>query len=358
MAFQSEFENNDKLKLCAIKDSDHISEKDSPRGPWVVLIKKALNAWAAKQNPPVEALGENDFYDSDTGARVALYKTRQTPPIINFAGQIDRIVGKKTVAALDKELPKLRVPTTVVTETVDVIVRFIGAGDFVTLLTPQQVFPDAFLSEYNKKPNRKLIRMGQTTITIRSESASLIEIKFNQIKEFLTDKVVGKIFIFGSSSGGRNALDLAIRLSQESIPIEYVGILDAAFFPDEKSLLKNSAGFNSSDKEPKIIPLFALPNINAARKENFFQTLGNHFDKNKLGVRNGQFGSAMGGKEIHGIIESFNPRNFTEQVKASNPKNAPNAPSGETFDDHCHINLTAAAEPILKSEIKAILDSL
>jgi hypothetical protein len=106
MAFQSEFADNAKLNACADKDIDHIGEQFAPKGPWVVSIKKALNAWAAKQRPPVGQIPVNDLFGRETGDLVALYKTRQTPPILNFAGKIDRIVGKKTVVALDKELPR------------------------------------------------------------------------------------------------------------------------------------------------------------------------------------------------------------------------------------------------------------
>ena len=106
MAFQSEFADNAKLKACADNDADHISEQFAPTGPWVVLIKKALNAWAARQQPPVAQLSLGEQFDRATGDLVALFKTRHAPPILNYAGQIDRIVGKKTVVALDKELPK------------------------------------------------------------------------------------------------------------------------------------------------------------------------------------------------------------------------------------------------------------
>lgn len=105
MAFQSEFADNQKLKDCAARDSDHIGEQFAPRGPWVALIKKALNAWAAKQTPAVPPIAITEVFDRATGDRVALYKSRQTPPLINFAGKIDRVVGKKTVVALDGELP-------------------------------------------------------------------------------------------------------------------------------------------------------------------------------------------------------------------------------------------------------------
>ena len=70
------------------------------------MIKKALNTWAGKQTPAVPQIPVNDLFGGETGDLVALYKSRQTPPILNYAGKIDRIVGKKTVVALDKELPK------------------------------------------------------------------------------------------------------------------------------------------------------------------------------------------------------------------------------------------------------------
>lgn len=106
MAFQSEFADNAKLNACADNDNDHVGEQFAPKGPWVVLIKKALNTWAAKQRPAVAQIPVNDLFGKETGDLVALYKTRQTPQILNFAGKIDRIVGKKTVVALDKELPR------------------------------------------------------------------------------------------------------------------------------------------------------------------------------------------------------------------------------------------------------------
>ena len=106
MPFQSEFADDAKLKACADHDPDHIGEQFAPKGPWVVLIKKALNAWAVKQQPPVAQLSLSEQFDRETGDLVALFKARQNPPILNYAGKIDRIVGRKTVVALDKELPR------------------------------------------------------------------------------------------------------------------------------------------------------------------------------------------------------------------------------------------------------------
>lgn len=107
MILQSEFKNNTKLRNCAVNNPDHISEIYAPKGDWVILIKKALNTWSLRQNPSVlPLLAETDIFDKATGDRVALYKKSKTPMILNYAGQIDRVVGIKTVEALDKELLK------------------------------------------------------------------------------------------------------------------------------------------------------------------------------------------------------------------------------------------------------------
>lgn len=105
MPLQSKFADNEKLRKCEVNDIDHIGENFSPKGPHVVLIQEALNAWAKKQVPPISPIAVNGEFKKETGDRVALYKQKQRPPILNYKGQIDRIVGKKTVVALDKELP-------------------------------------------------------------------------------------------------------------------------------------------------------------------------------------------------------------------------------------------------------------
>lgn len=105
MPLQSKFVDNEKLRNCEIRDIDHIGEIFAPTGPHVALIQEALNTWAAKQTPPVPQILVNGRFTKETGDIVALYKTKHSPPILNYKGQIDRIVGKKTVVALDRELP-------------------------------------------------------------------------------------------------------------------------------------------------------------------------------------------------------------------------------------------------------------
>ncbi len=351
MEFQSKFEESQKLKNCAEDDAEHIGEAFAPKGPWVVLIKEALNTWAAKQNPPVKQIPVTDFFGSETGDLVALYKRKQNPPILNFRGQIDRIVGKKTVVALDKELPPRRNPVIVFDPKVDLIVKFAGTLGAVRPLLDSEVFPEGMLDRYRSKPRRSLVRLGQTTTTIRFASINLIAQHVRLIKAALDGKILGSVFIYGSSSGGRNALDLATALTNEGIKIDYVGILDAAFFPNET---RDSPKKGSFSDDPINIPTFNVPAINARVKENFFQTLGNHFGENRARLPDGLFGSSMGGKEIHGEIVGFTQKNLTENVKRTFP-----AASGNfTFDDVCHINLTKIGQPMLQDNIKLILENL
>lgn len=99
---------NPKLRACLVKDSDHIGLTTSPardrRGIHVQLIKKALNAFARRLG--MDEIDEtNDLFDQETADLVMTFKELHKPPILNFVRQIDAIVGKKTIAALDDELP-------------------------------------------------------------------------------------------------------------------------------------------------------------------------------------------------------------------------------------------------------------
>ena len=46
MALESKFVLDQKLRDCLVNDRDHVGLFFSPRGPHVVLIKEALNAFA------------------------------------------------------------------------------------------------------------------------------------------------------------------------------------------------------------------------------------------------------------------------------------------------------------------------
>ena len=97
-----------KLRACLVNDRDHIGVETSPardrRGIHVVVIKMALNAFARRFGMDELDLS-NDVYDQETADLVTTFKELHKPPILNFTRQIDPIVGKQTIAALDDELP-------------------------------------------------------------------------------------------------------------------------------------------------------------------------------------------------------------------------------------------------------------
>ena len=230
-------------------------------------------------------------------------------PILNFENKIDRIVGKKTVRALDLELPPLDEKPPVL-QSVDIVVRYKGAGNAVPLL-PDQVLPETLLILYMRKhlvsSDRVLHRFGQNTNTIREESTAMIAGHLQRIVEFVKDNP-GKICIWGSSSGGRNALDLALAVTRRGLPLAYVSILDAAFFPNETRDVPTITTMP--------IPQFRMyASIRTDRHDNFFQTVGNH---RKI-IRQGaglMFTSTMDHEEIHGSVPPLRDRNFSRQISA------------------------------------------
>ena len=104
----SVFRHHKKLVDCQRFDKDHIGlTTNTPRdrqGIHVRLIKKALNAFARRLG--MDELDEdNEVFDQETSDLVTTFKELHKPPILNYLGKIDPVVGKKTITALDDELP-------------------------------------------------------------------------------------------------------------------------------------------------------------------------------------------------------------------------------------------------------------
>ena len=85
------------LEACAVDDSAHLLS--GSQGPHVAVVQQAL----IDLGEQIES-GASGIYGPDTEAAVTVYKTARQ--ILNFAGQIDPIVGKKTIAALDAEIER------------------------------------------------------------------------------------------------------------------------------------------------------------------------------------------------------------------------------------------------------------
>lgn len=85
------------LEACAVDDSAHLLP--GSQGSHVALVQQALIDLGER----IES-GATGMYGPDTEAAVTSYKTARN--ILNFAGLIDPIVGKKTIAALDVEIER------------------------------------------------------------------------------------------------------------------------------------------------------------------------------------------------------------------------------------------------------------
>ena len=95
MSLQSKlFRGDSKLEAAAVSDPAHILQ--GATGPHVGKIQQALIQLDGA------AIAQNSIYDQSTAAAVRAFKEKRQ--ILNFQGKIDDIVGKKTIAALDREM--------------------------------------------------------------------------------------------------------------------------------------------------------------------------------------------------------------------------------------------------------------
>ena len=94
------FRNDAALEACLVQDSDHVTIGAS--GDHVAKIQTALNRLDGSRIDPGELRAFR--YGPSTAAAVLAYKRRRQ--IINraYQTQADNIVGKMTIASLDKEM--------------------------------------------------------------------------------------------------------------------------------------------------------------------------------------------------------------------------------------------------------------
>ena len=99
MALTSNLMKGDpRLEPCALQDTSHITQGLS--GAFVKKIQEALK----QTDGAVIAPGELATSTYGPGTAAAVLKFKQKRGITNYAGALDNIVGKKTIAQLDKEM--------------------------------------------------------------------------------------------------------------------------------------------------------------------------------------------------------------------------------------------------------------
>jgi hypothetical protein len=334
MALQSQlFRGDPNLEAAAVSPSAHITP--GARGPHVAKIQRALILLNAA------ALAQDGIYGPLTAAAVADFKRDQQPPILNAAGQIDNIVGVKTTAALDSGmLAKERgggrglLGFKIGIDIADIVVRFEGAAAPSTM-PADDVFSPALVPPYKRMPvadnqlklglfgrvlvrpdtGRFLLRAGRSTATIGDASRPVfVEVASDLVTTMVgLNLAPGNIFIFGSSSGGRNAIDFAAHLSGLGFEPHFVAAIDAAFFQTDTP----SRPADSDDaKRPATVPSFSVNAGSTPKRLNFFQTIGNHVKRslNPFGSEKRLFTSDMTNEEIHGTVVGFQKISLNQSI--------------------------------------------
>ena len=100
------FKDDQKLQACLVNDAAHVTP--GAKGDHVSKIQKAIDALGDKVIDANEV--STNTYGPSTAAAVLAYKKKRN--IINFGyqTQADNIVGKMTIATLDREMLKVEEP--------------------------------------------------------------------------------------------------------------------------------------------------------------------------------------------------------------------------------------------------------
>lgn len=363
MPLQSEFKNNPQLVACAERDSAHIGIFFHPKGEHVTLIKKALNVWIEREGSKFDLAKldmASDVYDKAVATAVYTYKARRNDGrILNYRGEVDDVVGIKTVAALDRELPVELGPVVVFGRVlVDVVVRLSGAPNkTLTIHDEEDVLSQGLVLPYLGKlvwpGKRKLLLKGFKTAATGEETKSERARILDAISAALDkDCAIGLVFVYGYSAGGLNAIDFGKEFNarfrdQGNGEITRIAVADIATYPNETLTVPNAI------PNPTNVPEFNKGAIAAGIKQNFFQIAGN---KSKLTLlsRRSIFDSDMAEKEVHGSLNGFQSIDLTSQSVATESGQNGSA----TRDARLHMACINAAFPIILGDIARTLNAL
>src|ERR1700760_2710691 len=110
MALQSKlFKGDPKLEACMVNDKAHVLQ--GARGQHVSKLQQALDALGDQAIGPDEIASKT--YGPSTASAVLSYKKKQKIINLSYQTKADNIVGKMTIASLDKEMQQLEKPPVV-----------------------------------------------------------------------------------------------------------------------------------------------------------------------------------------------------------------------------------------------------
>lgn len=335
------FAGDPKLEACAASDPAHVVP--GARGDHVRKIQDALD-----QIDKAGLAGTPEYkaslYGEKTAAAVTRFKTVRN--ILNYAGRIDPIVGKKTIKALDSAVAAASgkggglEAATDPSRYLDIVVRFVGGGNVdgedwakAGINLARYAAPGA---------RRRFLGIGKGAAVGRPSGvdAALQEI----VSALRPDESRGLLFLYGSSLGGRQAIELARKLVDRQIAVTYLGLSDAAFFGSEAI---NAPDADPVWGEPRNHPEFMLGSDlpGTMAKESYFQKWGNHASRiNRTGRV--LWTSDMNG-EVHGCPLRFTPQNVSDAVELWRRND----------DDMAHVGAVGVADRRIQGVISATLSS-
>lgn len=253
-------------------------------GEHVSKIQAALFAITSAQIDSDE-LGRS-FYGKTTANAVADFKRTRKPPILNYANQIDNIVGIKTMRALDEEMKRIDggLGKEAEIKTQDIVIHILGQdpssgfagkktdeGQVFIGVPPTAAFNKEVETEAYLKKHKRLIHQQWNggLDQFHSDPTNEIVRFINTTVAGLEPGTLGRVILIGMSSGGRNAVTVADQIKGRRL-FSYIAAIDAAFNNESDPAIKST--------------------VSAERSENFFQTIGNN---------------VLPGEEFHSSIPSF-----------------------------------------------------
>ena len=296
MVLQSQLLRGDaKLEAAAVSDPAHIVRGAS--GSHVAKIQQALIRLDGA------AIAQDSTYGPATAAAVRAFKTKRR--ILNFAGQIDEIVGKKTMAALDSEMlakegkggggSRGRLGFGVVDpltrdRITHTLIYFGGVADRFGLgglpivrADQQEVFND--MLDLNVLPELR---------TVNGFGGSLIN---KQLGVGVASAITatrdprGLLIIYGYSAGGINSLDLCRRLNLFGAKVDLLVTVDVS---------------GQGEQVDRTVP----PNVILNR--NYFQTDTSILSTKAVG------GRAIGGRSVINIDCNDRPFEIIPSISFNN----------------------------------------
>jgi len=257
---------------------------------------------------------------------------------------------------------------------VDIVVNFIGAAGAsprdaeealpsLLLLNSYDPVQDSFNRKLlrHKVNNNLLLRLAHSTTEIGLGSVAVLGRVLFSIRTMLlgtdpsNDNALrpDKIFILGTSSGGRNAIDFVRFLVQSGFRPHFVASIDASFFQEDTLDRPRST---AEPVEP--IPTFTLKAPVSGliplvpKRHNFFQRRGNHAKRVLNPLSNDRFKlfftSKMGGglEEIHGKVQGFD----NHEIVATGAFGV----TDENFHEFCDSEGRRQAQDMIAKELRGV----